>query len=76
MLPLEQRIERDFEETKLRYPRWADALIFSHTIRGKGLKFESLKKLFEKLVDKKDYSQEDKDEILQDYYRKGLEGFE
>lgn len=70
MLPLEERIIRDFNETKRTKPHWADALVFSHTIRGKGLTFLSLKSLFEKLVDKRDYSQEDKDEILQDYYRK------
>ncbi len=76
MLQLEQRIERDFHELRRVKPNYADALCFSHVIYGKGLKFESLKKLFEKLVDKKDYSMADKAEILQDYYRKTLVGFE
>lgn len=76
MLPLEQRIIRDFEEQRLKKPLFGDHLIFRSLIRGKGLKFNSLKMLFEKLVSKQDYSKEDLEEILKDDYKQTLLGWE
>lgn len=76
MLPLEERIIRDFEELRIKKPLHGDHLIFRSLIRGKGLKFNSLKMLFEKLVDKRDYSKEDLEEILKDDYKATLIGWD
>ena len=67
-------LEERFEEFRAKKPRWSDYLCLSNAVIEKGFTFDQLRKAFEKLVDRSEYSLSDKEEILQDLYKKTLMG--
>jgi hypothetical protein len=63
-------LKRVFEKRKRENPNWSDYTCFSHAVSGKGFSKKIVSRYFNKLVDKGDYSREEKKEIL-----KGLFGY-
>jgi len=54
-----------FYDTKRLNPYWSDWVCFCETIKGKKyLKRPTIRKWFNNLIDKNDYSEEDKVELL------------
>ncbi len=58
-------LKRVFEKLKRENPNWSDYTCFSHAISGKGFSKKIISRYFNKLVDKGDYSREDKKEVLE-----------
>jgi hypothetical protein len=68
-------LEERFGELTIRNPAWSDYLCLSNAVIGKGLTYYEIKTAFDTLVHRSEYSQHDKEEIIQDLYQKNLSGF-
>ncbi len=58
-------LKRVFEKLKKKNPYWSDYTCFSRAISGKGFSKRTISHHFNKLVDKGDYSGQEKKDILE-----------
>lgn len=57
-------IERRFIIIKTKNPDWSSFLCFGASIKNQGFSEDRLKRMFEKLVEKKDYAKADKKGVI------------
>ncbi len=61
--------KRVFEKIKRKNPYWSGYTCFALAISGKGFSKRTISRYFNKLVDKGDYSREEKKEVLEGLFR-------
>ena len=61
-------IERKFNEIKIKNPLWSSMICFSESIKYKKLGKGSVRTWFTKLVERDNYINSEKNEILKDLY--------
>lgn len=59
-----QSLERKFKKLCKQNPCWSTFVCFAETISGIGFSRQSIHRWFNKLVDKNDYSNNDKKEVM------------
>lgn len=57
-------IERKFNNVQEKNQLWSSYLCFANTIKGNNFSEDRLKRMFTKLVDKNDYAQNEKRQII------------
>lgn len=57
-------LERRFKRVSIRNPFWGSYICFAETVRGQNFNHKSILYWFNKLVEKDDYSQEDKRQLI------------
>ncbi len=62
-------LKRVFEKLKRRNPYWSGYTCFALAISGKGFSKKTISHHFNKLVDKSDYSGQEKKEVLEGLFR-------
>ncbi len=62
-------LKRVFGKLNRENPNWSDYTCFSHAISGKGFSKKIISQYFNKLVDKDDYSREEKRDLLECLFR-------
>ena len=61
-------IERRFASVQQKNPCWSSLVCFSKAVLGRGFKPQTISRHFHKLVDKNDFSNSDKNDILIQLY--------
>jgi hypothetical protein len=62
-------IKRKFDNITEKNPYWSSYLCFAETVKDKNFSYRIIKKYFNQLVDKEDYSMEEKREIINYLYQ-------
>ncbi len=57
-------IERKFKKIEEKHPEWSSYICFAETISGQGFSEDRVKRMFNKLVDKEEYAQDEKRAIV------------
>ena len=61
-------IERRFQKISQENPFWSSFTVFEETVRGQGFSYYTIRKSFDKLVDKNDYDEHYKKALLSGIY--------
>ena len=59
-----QAIENRFNKISNENPGWSSFICFEETVRGQGFSYYTIRRFFNKLVDKDDYDEKDKKTLL------------
>jgi hypothetical protein len=62
-------IKRKFDNITEKNPYWSSYLCFAETVKDKNFSYRIIKKYFNQLVDKEDYSIKEKREIINYLYQ-------
>ena len=61
-------IERKFNYTQRKNPHWSTFTCFANTVRGKKFSKDRIRRFFKKLVNKEEYAENEKGQILRYLY--------